>query len=60
MIDEGEVDQREGTLIFGDLKSNAMVQYQWPSSCASLGEWNDTGPYRGGWGHVVKMIPVKK
>jgi hypothetical protein len=55
------VDQREGILIFGDLKSNAMVEYQWPSSCASLGEWNDTGPYRGGWGHVVvKMTLVKK
>jgi hypothetical protein len=55
------VDQREGIFIFGDLKSNAMVQYQRPSSCVSLGEWNDTGPYRGGWGHVVvKMTLMKK
>jgi hypothetical protein len=27
-------------LIFGDLRINAMVQYQWASSCAPMGEWN--------------------
>ena len=27
------MDQREGILIFGDSKINAMVQYRWPSSC---------------------------
>jgi len=30
-------------VIFRDLKMNAMVQYQWPSSCASMGGWNGGG-----------------
>jgi hypothetical protein len=41
-IEEGEIDQREGTFIFGDLEINAMMQYQW-ASCASMGAWNGGG-----------------
>jgi hypothetical protein len=37
------MDQWEGILIFEDLKMNAMVQYQWPSSCAGMGGWNGGG-----------------
>ena len=37
------MNQWEGIVIFEGFKMNAMVQFQWPSSCASLGGWNGGG-----------------
>ena len=33
----------EGMVVYEDLKMNALVHYQWPSSCASMGGWNGGG-----------------
>ena len=33
----------EGIVIFRDLKMNARVQFQWPSSCADMGDGMEEG-----------------
>ncbi len=43
------MNQWEGIVIFRDLKMNAMVQCQWPSSCASMEGWNGGGLSDNAW-----------